>query len=395
MTSDIKEKNPCLCPTQTTVFSSCSEILSCSSSGFSLPSDKFNYIELSPDCQADIFTSAIQKHKVEGKKDFNQVLFEAYKRLGDFKKADRVRDCGSWLEFKRFESVKDSGVFDGDIKLYNANFCRDRLCPLCSWRRTLKIFGQVSRLVEYLQSDYKFLFLTLTVPNCSADELRCTVDRLLKSFVKLMRKKKVKNSIYGYFRALEVTISKGEFNILTKGTYHPHLHIILAVKPQYFNRHFDRINDNYISHSEWLNMWRDCYGDSNIKNVNVKTCKPKKETADDKNLSSAVAEVAKYSVKESDYLTGDFFDIESRVKTLNFSLRGRRLTQYGGCFYNVFETLGLPDVEDENTDLINIDGDSINPELAYIIVRYEWGAGSYHFTNAKKPVNIDIECSEV
>lgn len=384
-----KEKNLCLCPTQTTVFSSRFDLLNCRPEGIIAPSGNNDYINNSAQCQ-DLYTEDIKKFTA--KKSFNEVLSEAYKRLGYMKKFDRVRQCGNFLEFRQYETMAHSGVY-GDMKLYNANFCRDRLCPLCAWRRTLKIFGQVSRLVDFLQSDYKFIFLTLTVPNCYAEDLPEVIDRLLKSFVKLMRKKQVKSSIYGYFRSLEVTISKGEFNILTKGTYHPHLHIILAVKPQYFNRHNDRKTDNYISHSEWLEMWRECYGDRNIKNVNVKTCKPKKETAEEKNLSSAVAEVAKYSVKDGDYLIGDFLDIESRVKTLSYSLRGRRLTQYGGCFYNAFKNLGLQDVEARNADLINVDGLN-NPDLSYIIYRYEWGAGCYHFVNSQKHINLDIDYPE-
>ena len=381
MPQKLKEKSPCLSDGQTKVFPSVYNPFAYAQ-GTGAPCNN-DYIDGFDFCQGDSDVELLKKFR--SKKSFNEVLAEAYRRNGDFKKFVRVKDCGTFLEFRQYETDVNSGVY-GDMHLHNANFCRDRLCPLCSWRRTLKIFSQVSRLVDVLQNDYKFIFLTLTVPNCTAEELPQTIDRLLKSFKKLMRLKKVNKCIYGYFRALEVTVSKGDFNILTRGTYHPHLHIILAVKPSYFNRN----NITYISHSEWLDMWRRSYGDNNIQNVNVKTCKPKKETAADKTLSSAVAEIAKYCVKDSDYLIGDFLDIENRVKTLNLALKGRRLTQYGGCFYNLFKSLNLNDVESSDIDLTD-EVDIINPELNYIVSRYKWSTGYYNLFSVERHINSVYE----
>lgn len=54
-------------------------------------------------------------------------LAESYKRLG-MKKAYRVLDCSSYLEFKRY-------IENGKLKLYQANFCKVRLCPMCAWIR--------------------------------------------------------------------------------------------------------------------------------------------------------------------------------------------------------------------------------------------------------------------
>ena len=93
-------------------------------------------------------------------------LSESYKRLGYLKKAKRVQFCGSNLTYK-------VDVANGSKKLFSADFCKVRLCTMCAWRRSLKVFGQVSKVMDVLcgTKKYNFLFLTLTVKNCAAENL--------------------------------------------------------------------------------------------------------------------------------------------------------------------------------------------------------------------------------
>ena len=66
------------------------------------------------------------------KKALGMELSRVYELLSLYRRADRVSQCGSYLDF---------GVLpDGTKKLVKANFCRDRLCPMCNWRRSLKLF---------------------------------------------------------------------------------------------------------------------------------------------------------------------------------------------------------------------------------------------------------------
>ena len=96
--------------------------------------------------------------KFVGKKEQTDILGAVYSVLDMENRSRRVLDCGSFLEFK---------VTEEKAKLQHANFCRDRLCPMCNWRRSLKIFAQVSKVMDALQAEgYQFLFLTLTVRNC-------------------------------------------------------------------------------------------------------------------------------------------------------------------------------------------------------------------------------------
>ncbi len=398
------------------------------------------------------------KEKFEPKKTLSQLLYKSYKRLGEKSKADNVKRCGSFLEFAKTFGDDSEGVparvpvgvspdagTSKIFKLYDANFCRDRLCPMCSWRRSLKIFNQVSQIMNVIEGKYRFIFLTLTVRNCSGSDLPKVISRMQESWrLGLRRDKRFKKAVKGYFKALEVTHNlqkylckyikdeKGNKKKITLvdenghlipnssyDTYHPHFHCILAVDESYFNK---RCPD-YIKQSEWLEMWRNAYGDQTITQVDVRTCKPKnsKDIADSehaieilnsvaesyktKSISSAVAEVAKYTVKSSSYL--GWFDsdnnlhtypnsiVDSSVSVLSGSLARRRLCDFGGVFKTAREQLQLDDCE--NGDLIHLSGE-LRSDVALMIYRYQWSAGAYKLIKVEERVptsNLLIECDEL
>lgn len=298
------------------------------------------------------------------KKKKSLLLADSYKRIGYDNKYDRVYSCGTFLEF--LHEVQGNQIL-ADGKLNRANFCKDRLCPTCNWRRSYKIFSQVSKIMAVIGKQYEFLFLTLTVPNCEDFELSDKIDMLLKSWRKLTRHKKYKEVVMGSFRALEVTRNKD------KNTFHPHFHCVLAVPLDYFSN-----ADLYIHQSEWLKMWQKATGDKSIKFVNIKKCRPKKDVESELYsdlLVSAVAESAKYAVKDSDYILSDNNDLtDSLVYTLSNALANRQLVNFGGVFAETRRNLALDDCEDG--DLVHNE-DKINPSLSYMVVKYGWSCGCY------------------
>ena len=65
--------------------------------------------------------------------------------------------------------------------MHKAEFCRHRLCPTCNWRKSLKLFSQMKEVSARLLQDFpgaRYLFLTLTVKNCSGAELAQTIDKM-------------------------------------------------------------------------------------------------------------------------------------------------------------------------------------------------------------------------
>ena len=354
----------------------------------------YNSTELEKSQDVKLDSEIIEKFAP--KRQSAELLAESYCRIGYVNKAQRVSECGTLLEFHRAVNAVSAppsvngraeavGTADG-WKLHNANFCRDRLCPMCSWRRSYKIFGQVSQIMDVIADDYCFIFLTLTVPNCEFDKLCDTLDELQKGWYRFIHYKPVKTAVRGYFKVLETTRNRNN------GTYHPHFHIILAVdKNNYFN------GREYIKRDEWLELWQKAMRDPSITQVDVRRCKPKEEIKEGetavKALSSAVAEVAKYSVKSSDYLIpGDEQTTDDVVITLGAALNNRRLCSFGGVFDEVRKKLQLDDCE--NGDLIHVDGSEIRSDVAVMIRKYGWSCGAYKLIEERREVNINIECDE-
>lgn len=273
----------------------------------------------------------------------------SYKRIKS-PKAYRIADCGSFLEFRVFDT--------GDMKLHHANFCKVRLCPMCAWRRSLKIFAQVSTVMNKCNSDYdyRFIFLTLTCRNCSPYELDNQIDELFCAFSKMTKRKIFKSAVKGFFRCLEITHN------WDNNTFHPHFHIVLAVNSSYFSD-----SKIYISQKKWSELWADCLGVDYNPIVDVR--------AFERTTGKEVAEVAKYAVKPSDVISpyGDDKMTDFVVETLDRSLNGRRLVAFGGSLKDIHRQLNLDDTEDG--DLINIGDDDIRDDLNYIICRYRWNVG--------------------
>lgn len=316
------------------------------------------------------------------RKSLSGLLALSYNNLGKPRKASRIENCGSYLVFRvpMSEPVQISGDKAGAAaeaaaggraasahaaaaaRLHTANFCRERLCPMCSWRRSLKIFSHISEILNFLGDEYRYLFLTLTVRNVDGSELSSIIDRMNEAIKRMFRPLKI---VKGFVRVIEITRNK------KNGTYHPHIHMVLAVLPCYFK------GDNYISRDEWLKMWQFYYGDPDITQVDIRAARNKK-TGDTsgKNLASAVAEIAKYSCKPSDFIIKDDMDLtDNIVSVLDDALYHRRLLTYGGVFNKAAKVLNQDDPEDG--DLVNINDDVINPDLAYMLVRYQWSAGVY------------------
>lgn len=325
--------------------------------------------------------------KFTPKKKLSERLIMSYIRLGDddpdyLRKAENVVSCGSSLEFAKYS--------DDSFKLHRANFCRDRLCPMCAWRRSYKIFGQVSQIMDLIEKDYAFIFVTLTVRSCDGEQLSEYIDRMNRAWRRFIQYKRIKQICKGFFRGLEIT-----YNAETD-CYHPHFHVIFAVPKGYFN------HKDYIQHDEWLDLWRKAMQDPKILILDVRRVRDKNATAAGaemantlKSVGSAVAEIAKYAVKSSDYLFINERLTDICVYTFSESLKNRRLCAMGGCFQDAHKKLQLDDSEDG--DLIHLDGE-IRSDVALQIFKYGWSCGAYKLVEvidkALDVENVLAECDE-
>ena len=301
-------------------------------------------------------------------KQENLRLVEIYKMTKE-KKLNLISDsrlfdlehCADTLLFIENEERKR--------KLKQANFCRVRLCPMCQWRRSLKMFGQVKKITDkILESDksIRFIFGTFTIKNCNAQDLETCINILNNRFLYLVSKnrnfapaKKLKQNLLGYLKAVEVT-----YNSKDK-TYHPHLHVIFAVRNTFFSS-----SKYYMSKKEWISLWQKALNVDYKPQTDIRVIKT--------NTGKAVAEVAKYPVKTAPILSLPDDEAVEVLKTLTFCLHKKRFVSYGGIFKTIKQELKLADVETDK-DLVNVDieqQERFNAVTA-VLFKYNFKFGCY------------------
>ncbi|HCD1662824.1 TPA: protein rep [Staphylococcus aureus] len=227
-----------------------------------------------------------------------------------------IEECGTFLSF-----VGDKEL--NKIKMHRGNFCKHRFCPMCAWRKSRKDALELSLMMQDIKISYDkaFIFLTLTTPNVVAERLGDEIKRYNKSFDKLFKRKVVKRVVKGYVRKLEITYNE------KRDDYHPHFHVLIVVNKSYFTD-----VKAYLNQKEWLRLWREATGISEITQVDVRRVKEQN--------SNELYEMAKYTGKDSDYLSN-----EKVFKVFYESLKGKRAFAYGGLFKEVRKKLKNGDLD--------------------------------------------------
>lgn len=302
----------------------------------------------------------------KSKKLDNIELSQSYKRIGYANQYLLVKNCATFLEFKKYH--------DNTLKLNRANFCKNRLCAICSWRRSLKVFGQVSRIMNGINqdSDKEYLFVTFTIKNCTGENLSQSINDILKAYNNFLRLKNIRKINLGSFRALEITHNTNKYS-KSYNTYHPHIHCVFCVKKGYFT------SRDYIKTKEFVQMWKNCL---NIDYEPI--CYINKVNRNKNNISKAISEIAKYTVKSNDIINTDKKLTDEAVYYLHNALKYRRLIAFNGVFKNLHKKLNLSDNLDDN--LINVEEENINlrEDLDYVLVRYCWNIGYNNYTKVEE-----------
>lgn len=279
-------------------------------------------------------------------------LAESMHRLGMNKKANRVWWCGSALAFlKNLET--------GEKRLESADFCKERLCPMCQWRKSMKVFHQVSKVMDRVQQENPKLtplFLTLTLKNCKSECLFSDLDNVFHGWYQLTKHRKFKRIVQGWFRALEITYNQ------EKNTFHPHIHAIILVDKSYFKKD----NKDYMQTADWVQMWRTALKLDYDPICDIRKVKNSKKY-------KAVAEVAKYTLKDSDFIFEDVALTDTVVDTLSKALKNRRLFAFGGVMKQTAKQIGIEELAEG--DLVHIDDEQIRTDIATVLEVYRWNFG--------------------
>ena len=313
------------------------------------------------------------------KESYRKIHSEKFNRF--FNREERSRMCATVLQFKKDTEQKR--------KLHQAYFCQLRLCPVCNWRRSLKIFSQVSKIIQAIEQDreHAYIFLTLTQKNVSGEELDQELDKMMKAWNRFLGYKKVKDVVKGSYRGLEITYDK-ESKITKRmyqekkdyykklglkvgnknpnfDMYHPHFHVLIVVRKGYFT------SKEYLSHEVWRELWAKAMRLDYLPQVNVKRVKG--------NTAEAVAETAKYVAKDSDYVIEKDLDLSMNVvESLDYALERRRLVSFSGIMKEWHKKLNLDDTEDG--DLVHIDSEKDEElEGEMTLETYAWNVGYMNY----------------
>lgn len=265
----------------------------------------------------------------------------------DPERAAKILQCGTYLEFVK----KDNG-----LNLQRANFCRERLCPMCQWRRSIKLAVQSDKIYRILtEQGYKHVFVTLTMRNCNAEELTDTVKKLQYGFRRYRNTTQYINAVKGAYSAIEITYNKAE------NTYHPHIHALFTVDSDYFS------SAEYIKHDDLMSAWRKVMKLDYDPQVQIEAVRQK----ENQTITSACVELCKYPAKTAEISCSDV------LETIDYALRGRRIINWYGIVAEVRKKLDMDDVEQGN--LINTDEAAATAEAAGGMekVVYVWRYGVY------------------
>ena len=313
------------------------------------------------------------KYPWRQKKQKTVAVADLYRAGHDDKYADRAMSCATWLQY-----LADLGGDKRTLRAFNA--CHLRLCPLCANRRARLMTARLVRILTAVKAEHPTatpLFLTLTVRNCTGPELRDTLTLLTAAWTKLAKRRPFMRAVKGWFRAIEITRNAAD------GTYHPHIHVILIVEPDYFKRG----KGLYIPHSQsdkapvgpyWVDMWGECLKAGYSPSVRISRAKGKagEQRNTDAASLAAAREAAKYATKDAEYINGKIPEAERAqvLRTYTDALRGKRLVALGGWMADA--AAGV-DLEDDG-DLVHDDedgGDDLTAATAEMLEVYGWHFG--------------------
>ncbi|MBR2870744.1 MAG: protein rep [Clostridia bacterium] len=256
------------------------------------------------------FESQVKKilQKAKIKKVLNADVVAWLMSQGEFERAYRINDCATNIGITNIGGV---------AKIVKANFCRERLCNVCAWRRQSKFMSQMFPVMQILSQKYEFIFVTLTVKSVPLERLKSEINTILAAYDRFLKHRRVKRGWVGKVRGLEM-----KYNSRTK-EFNPHIHILVAVEPDYFKN-----DEKYISQRMVREYWQESLDADYLPRCEVKKVY---------DTDGVAIETLKYSFKQMTDNTAmsGFYE----------ALKSRRLVSFSGVFAETRKLLKLSDFE--------------------------------------------------
>lgn len=222
-------------------------------------------------------------------------------------RVERMRHCSTFTQ----------GTYCPKCKAYHVtqySKCRDRLCPNCGWALARERSARVILTADEMLSrhpDMEAVHMVLTIKHTDgAADLGENIDRIILGFRLLMRSKSFKPYIYGYVRNIEILNDAGGF--------HPHLHAVLFVKPEYW--------DNMVSQDTLCHIWRRCIKADYLPVTWIEKAHKNPGKVGYSDYDEAIFEAVKYAIKTQQLRNLSPADLDMVAEAVT----GKHLYQVGG-----------------------------------------------------------------
>lgn len=331
----------------------------------------------------DLKNVTVDKELLKGVIDnieYNKTIIEYYKRFSLngsvafssdllLKKSDRVSYCNKYWQLDKYERQK--------IKDFQkTNLCHDKFCANC------KKVVQAGRMAKYIPELEKYkgnlYHLTLTVPNCSGQDINSTYKKMAKSFKTLIRyftgNLKIKGinfekfNYQGAVRSLEITFH-GD-------SYHPHFHVGIVLDSElsrkkiintysYNNKNGIRELKRLFSKEEILiqKIWYLLINNIKVTKSSIEELEEGYSCAIEKFNEDDYAELFKYISKGSDE-EGNILSYDNFI-SLYYGLYRIKQIQGYGCLYQINDEIDLEELEKQYDEYIQEIRKKESPVVAY------------------------------
>lgn len=172
-------------------------------------------------------TEEVKRHKIQSEQ-ICSILEELAQEQEKHSKAQNIANCGTWLNFRQYHDENNTRT------LHSANFCKSPLCPMCAWRKALKLTRQVGNAI--LLSDKRYIYHVVMASDNTMQLTKDIITRFKSNATRFIKKYLSDE----YAIALEITYNEA------KG-FHPHVHAIVTSDA------FIKVSAEYIKHM--ATMW--------------------------------------------------------------------------------------------------------------------------------------------
>ncbi|HLO51461.1 MAG TPA: protein rep [Kamptonema sp.] len=277
-------------------------------------------------------------------KNNSLIVAQLYEELGMNSYARRIINCSPDIKCFLVNAGTDSEYYS----FLSESQCRSRHCTLCQLFRSMRM----RRLLQTrLHPNMKSIFLTLTQQNCKFEDLASELDKInygFKLFWNGIQRKSDKPFV-GCFRSTEVSVESKRY-----GYFHPHLHLLVHVVPDYFYTYREKGYD-----CSWLsNQWRNYLNLDYNPIVHISGVKDRK----------AILEVSKYVTKPASY---KFSNPSEILKHLHFGLHRRKLFNTAGTIREIIGAAVDSIDDDSSTKELTRIGDN-NPDFSIVWNGENW-----------------------